>query len=58
MDNGIQTDREIQNPVSGPKFATNTPDFFCSPQLTYLALMIVKKLEEKVGGIIFEFHYL
>jgi hypothetical protein len=26
--NGIQTDREIQNPISGPKFTTNTPDFF------------------------------
>jgi hypothetical protein len=28
MHNGIQTDREIQNPVSGLKFATNTPNFF------------------------------
>jgi hypothetical protein len=27
-DNGIQTDKEIQNPVSEPKFAAHTPNLF------------------------------
>jgi hypothetical protein len=55
MCNGIQTVREIQNPLYTPKITANPLIFFQNSKVVYLTLMNIKKVDRNVNRIIVHF---